>query len=62
MSLHPWTQLHEHDFGDISNHLHAYIFYYSLVQDIPRVQVILGTALLFSPSSLEFVHLIRSRD
>lgn len=27
---HPLSQLHEHDFDDISNHLHAYTFYYSL--------------------------------
>lgn len=27
---HPLSQLREHDFDDISNHLHAYTFYYSL--------------------------------
>lgn len=30
VNLHPLSQLHEHGFDDISNHLHAYTFYYSL--------------------------------
>lgn len=29
-NLRPLSQLHEHDFDDILNHLHAYTFYYSL--------------------------------
>lgn len=31
---HPLSQLREHDFDDISDHLHAYTFYYSLKIEI----------------------------
>lgn len=35
-NLHPLNQHHVHDSDGISNHLHVYIFCYSLVQDIPK--------------------------
>lgn len=36
VNLHPLSQLHEHDFDGISNHLHAYTFCYSLEKPIKQ--------------------------
>lgn len=61
-NLHPSKRhCHGHDFDGTSDHWRVYTFYYSLVQDTPKVQEILHTATLCFYISLSiFAHSVRS--